>query len=245
MIIQFVSDEAYLAFNTSLAVVGAAAGITALILSILLLKKYSINKSQAILYLGLAFLLFAVGIVSALPIFIFVELALIKFTYAIAKTLGVLAVSCYLKFSIEIFYPREKKNVIFRWIQVIFFILNETLLLVHYILEINHILMTGLPLIPPTIIVIQEIIMSIPFLGMFILAYKIAKKSSVQKDKFALHLIGISGLLNFGSYFLFALNDLVVKMNYFPLVGWILALIGFILFYIGVARPKMFFKKYD
>ncbi|MBD3187362.1 hypothetical protein GF325_11070 [Candidatus Bathyarchaeota archaeon] len=151
------------------------------------------------------------------------------------------------KFALTIFHSRENSSKSLSLVQVAFFVLNASLIIADALIAIFHLKvnegMGSIPRLPPVLLLVQEIIITLPFLYMFVMAWKLSKKAGDPNDEKALLFIAISGLLKFGSYMSMLVNDFIGFRNPWSIGIWSCALAAFMTFYIGVTRPAILFKK--
>ena len=237
-----ISPETRLVIN----LLGGVGGLIALLLSIILFSKYKKKRSKVIQNLAIAFLLFVISGLSALPIAFFPgDYAINKLSYLIAKIFYTLAVWYFINFIEAIFNPAEGREKQYRIFKYGVLIASLILVVIYHPWEIVLHLESGRTvtnILPPTLIVIHSFLMAVPFLWLLILAINIAKKTDDLKEKWAIKFIAYSGLF-MACFFIFnGINEWIQVPNPMTIPAWISAILALNLFYIGVARPKLIFK---
>lgn len=214
----------------------------ALVLGAKLLKKHRANRSTAVLYLGMAMLLFVAGSAILVPtLFNLGDLFKIV-DDLVARLVGIAAITLYLMFAIEVFIPRGEKRQGHTVIPIAFAGINVTLLLVQYSHLLEAFLDSGIVETAQPLLVLQECIATLPFIYIFLQAWKLARRTDVANDARALMHISRSGLFMFFTYLSLAIDDAIVLDNISSLPMWVFAVLGFISFYIGVAKPRRLFQ---
>ena len=231
-------------YDIFMAILMGISGIFVIILCVKLFQRYQINKSKPVLYLGIAMLLFIVSIVAIFPSVLDIDYLWILINNMITRLLGLSAVFFYFLFGIEIFNPIKENANSIQKIKLIFLVVNAAMIVINYIIEISLYLLYNQTYITPVILLIEEIIITLPFLFIFLMAFKLSRRAEVRKDQIALKYISFSGIFMFLSYLSLAIDDIIALDNPSSLPMWIFTLLGFIFFYLGVARPKKLFENY-
>jgi hypothetical protein len=235
---------ASLPWDIFVSVIMVIAGLFALGLGIKLLKKYQRNRSKAVLYLGWAMVIFVATMFMLVPT-LFISGGVFKINDdLVVRLVGIAAITLYFMFAIEIFVMRGQKKQIHLIIPLVFVGINVALILINFGYVLTIFIETGDINTFPTLLVIQEFIATIPFIYIFLYAWKLVRRTEGPEAR-ALRYISLSGLFMFLSYLSLAIDDAIVLDNPSSLPMWLFALLGFIYFYIGVAKPKKMFKEAD
>ncbi|MBD3185557.1 hypothetical protein GF325_01915 [Candidatus Bathyarchaeota archaeon] len=232
--------------NNFLTVLAGIGLLFIIMLAIALMLKYKKKRKKSILFLGLSFIFFCVSILSALPIYLLPEEAfpIEKIFYGVAKIITNIALFFLLKFIIEIFYPGKQMQRRFKILRALFFISCLSLIIINYPIEIAYYLETGTKLKPPVISVAVDVLMSVPFIVLGILALQLSSKTKILDEKKALQLIGISSVCQAGFFVTWAINEYIAEPNLWTLPQWILVIAAAIMFFIGVTKPRVIFLRF-
>lgn len=234
---------ASLPWDILMAIIMGVSGIIALVLGVSLIKKYRNSKSRVALFLGLAMLTFIVAMFVILPT-LFIPGGLFKIVDdLVARLVGLIAITCYLVFAIELFIPRAEQRRGHTIIPLVFICINALLIALNFAHVLTVFLETGSINTFPTLLIVQEFLVTLPFLYIAYNSMKLSGRAPKKAERKALRFISWSGVFMFLSYLFLAIDDLLVLDNFSALPMWVFAMLGFIYFYLGVARPKKVFKK--
>lgn len=239
---SFWASPEYTFFSTAL--IGIAL-ILSLLLSFKLLSKYKKYKKKSVLYLGLAFLFIIIGMLLAIPIaFEAIPCEIIKVFEGTSKVVVTFAINFYFMFAIAIFYSKGEKSKKILAFQAIFVAVNLALVIINYTLEAIYCIQHGTNMPRPVLVLIQEFFITLPLIMILVQAWRLSKKTSEEGDKKALQFIAWSGFFKFMAFLSMAIDDFIALDNPWSFPTAVFMILGFVYFYLGVARPKKVFARY-
>ncbi|MFX0102340.1 MAG: hypothetical protein ACFFCS_22435 [Candidatus Hodarchaeota archaeon] len=239
---SFWASDGYTVFATALV---AVALVISLALSFKLFAKYRLNKKKSVRYLALAYLLIIIGILLAIPIALDPACHVKKSFENSSKMVIIFAVYFYFSFAISIFYMKDenKKKIVI--IQALYLIINIFLVIMNAIFEISHCIIYGETLQGPVFALIQQCVITIPLIFILVRAWLLSRKINNRGDKKALEFIAWSGFFKFIAFLSMAIDDFIAQDNAWSTPAGVFMILGFIYFYLGVARPKKVFERYN
>lgn len=208
-----------------------------LLLSLLLVKKYHARKKKSVFYLLVAFMLFIAGGVASLPVALIDSYEIDKIFYGIGKTIIMIAVGFFIKFTIEVFSTGEQEDKRRKIFFISFLAVTLALVWVYHPLEIYSSAVLDVQMQYTALLVIQGLVACIPFWWMGFVSLRLWRKLEPGVEKQGILLIGISGFLMAGFFLFNAINEGIGMANYWTIPAWISTICAAILFYYGVTLP--------
>ncbi|MBN2153734.1 MAG: hypothetical protein JW839_19915 [Candidatus Lokiarchaeota archaeon] len=230
--------------NAAVTALGVLCMLIAFVLSLVLARKYRRKRSRTILYLLVAFLLFVVAGVAAIPINIFTDYVSDKWTYMVTKVIITFAALYFIKFIVGIFAPDSEGSPRITKLSLAFVISNLAVVVLYHVLEVHIYTTTGVRFSIIWLLAGQSFGMAAPFLWLAYLASKVAARDPVIKERRAIQFIALSGLA-LAMFFAFnAVNEALGRPNYWTFPAWACGIVAVVCFYVGLARPAFVFRRY-